>query len=114
MLIASFILCFCFIGISVSLFVVMIALTFLLINAYQSHKKYTANDIKYRYFKIAGNKQVLKLCNITDSLYQKDESLFRNNVEQEEQRLIQQAEYLRLAGEKEREAKSLRNRAGQR
>ena len=48
----------------------------------------------------------------TDSLYQKDESLFRNNVEQKEQRLIQQAKDLRLAGEKEREAKSLRSRAG--
>ena len=68
--------------------------------------------MKYRYFKIAGNKGVLKLCNVTDSLYQKDESLFRNNVEHEEQRLIQQAKDLRIAGEKEKEAKTLRNRAG--
>ena len=98
--------------ISVSLFLVTIVLIWLLINSYQSHKKYTANDIKYRYFKIAGNKGVLKLCNITDSLYQKEESLFRNKVEQEEQRLIQQAEDLRLADEKEREVKALRNRAG--
>ena len=98
--------------ISVSLFAVVIALTCLLINSYQSHKIYTANDMKYRYFKIAGNKGVLKLCNVTDSLYQKDESLFRNNVEHEEQRLIQQAKDLRIAGEKEKEAKTLRNRAG--
>ena len=100
--------------ISVSLFVVVIVLICLLINLYQSHKIYIANDMKYRYFKIAGNKGVLKLCNVTDSLYQKDQSLFRNNVEQEEQRLIQQAEDLRVAGEKEKEAKTLRNRAGRR
>lgn len=47
-----------------------------------------------------------------DCHYQKDEGLFRNNVEQEEQRLIHQAADLRLAGEKEREAKALRNRIG--
>lgn len=98
--------------IAVSLFLIIIVLIWLLMNSYQSHKIYTANDTKYRYLKITGNKQILKLCNITDSLYQMDESLFRNNVEQEEQRLIQQAEDLRLADEKEKEAKSLRNRAG--
>ncbi len=54
---------------------------------------------------------IIKLCNFTDSLYQKNEDSFRTGVEQVEQRLIQQAEDLRLAGEKEREAKSLRNRA---
>ncbi len=96
--------------ISVSLFLVIIILIWLLINSYQSQKKYKANDIKYRYFKIAGNKGVLKLCNITDSLYQKDEGLFRNNVEQEEQRLIQRVEDLRLADEKEREAKVLKKK----
>ncbi len=47
-----------------------------------------------------------------DCHYQKDEGLFRNNVEQEEQRLIQQAEDLRLAEEKEKEAKALRSRTG--
>ena len=98
--------------ITVSLFLIIIVLIWLLMNSYQSHKIYTANDIKYRYLRITGNKQILKLCNKTDSLYQKEESLFRNNVEQEEHRLIQQAEDLRLAVEKEREAKALRNRAG--
>lgn len=47
-----------------------------------------------------------------DSLYQKDEALFRNNVEQVGMR-EQQAENFRLADEKEREAKNLRSRAGQ-
>lgn len=100
--------------IAVSLFLIIIVLIWLLMNSYQSHKLYTANDIKYRYLRITRNKQILKLCNSTDSLYQKDEGLFRNNVEQEEQRLIQQAEDLRLADEKEKEAKVLKSRAGRR
>lgn len=98
--------------IAISLFLINVVLFWLLMNSFQSHKIYTANDIKYRYLRITGNKQILKLCGVTDSLYQKDESLFRKNVEQEEHRLIQQAEDLRLADEKEKEAKALRNRAG--
>lgn len=97
---------------AVSLFLIIIVLIWLLMNSYQSHKIYTTNDIKYRYLKITENKQILKLCNMTDSLYQKDESSFRNNVEQKEHRLIQRAEDLRLAVEKESEAKVLRSRAG--
>lgn len=100
------------IWVSVSLFLLSVTLIWALLNSYQNNQQFQSNDIKYRYLKIAGNPYVLKLCGITDSLYFKDENSFRTGVEQEEQRLIQQAEDLRLAGEKEREAKSLRNRAG--
>lgn len=102
------------IWVSVSLFLLSVTLIWALLNSYQNNQQFQSNDIKYRYLKIAGNAYVLKLCGITDSLYFKDENSFRTEVELEEQRLIQQAEDLRLAGEKEREAKSLRNRAGQR
>ena len=71
-----------------------------------------ANDIKYRSLKISGNKSVLKLCEYTDSLYRKDGVGFRAGVEQEEQHLIEQANLLRLAGEKEKEAKTLKEQAG--
>ena len=37
---------------------------------------------------------------------------FSNDVEQEERRLIEQAELLRLAGEREKEAKTLKEQAG--
>ena len=66
--------------------------------------QYKANDLKYRYLKVADNNAMLKLCRITDSLYQKNEDSFGTGVEQEERRLIRQAEDLRLAGEKEGEA----------
>ncbi len=98
--------------ISISLFLLLVILIWALINFYQNNKQYKANDLKYRYLKIADNTAILKLCSITDRLYQKNEDSFRIGVEQEEQRLIRQAEDLRLAGEKEKEAKSLRNRAG--
>jgi len=100
--------------ISLSLFLLSVALVLALINAYQNNKQYKANDLKYRYLKIANSAAIVKLCNFTDSLYQKDEDSFRTGVEQKEQRLIQQAEDLRLAGEKEREAKSLKSRTGRR
>ena len=70
------------------------------------------NDIKYRYFKVYGSQNLIKFCAQTDSVYLKDKSGFRDGVEQEEQRLFRQLELNRLAGEKEREAKTLRERAG--
>jgi len=100
--------------ISISFFLLSVFLIWALINSYQNNKQFEANDLKYRYLKIADNTAILKLCNITDSLYQKNVDSFRTGVEQKEQRLIQQAEDLRLAGEKEREAKSLKSRAGRR
>lgn len=102
------------IWVSVSLFLLSVTLIWALLNSYQNNQQFKSNDIKYRYLKIAGNPYIFKFCGVTDSLYFKDENSFRTGVEQEEQRLIQQAEDLRLAGEKEREAKTLRNRAGQR
>ena len=98
--------------ISISFFLLSVVLIWALLNSYQNNKQFEANDFKYRYLKIADNTAILKICRITDSLYQKNEDSFRTEVEKEERRLIQQAEDLRLAGEKEKEAKSLRNRAG--
>ena len=100
--------------ITISLFLLSVILIWILFNSYQNNKQYKANDLKYRYLKIANNTAIIKLCSITDSLYQKNENSFRTGVEQEEQRLIRQAEDLRLAGEKEKEAKSLKSRAGRR
>ena len=82
------------------------------LNAHQEKEQFEANDVKYRSLKNSGNKNVLNLCKYTDSLYQKDRVGFSNDVEQEEQRLIEQAELLRLAGEKEKEAKTLKEQAG--
>lgn len=100
------------IWVAVGLFVTCILLAWGWLNAYQEKEQFEANDMKYRSLKISGNKNVLHLCKYTDSLYQKDRVGFGNNVEQEERRLIEQAELLRLAGEKEKEAKTLKEQAG--
>ena len=58
-----------------------------------------------------GNEWMLKCCYIIDSLYQNDKFGFSDNVEHEEQRLIEIVELLRLAGEREKEARTLKERA---
>ena len=98
--------------ISIGLFLLSLFLSWGWINTYQSKEQWEANDMKYRSLKIGGNEWLLRYCNLTDSLYQKDGVGFRNSVEQEERRLIERAELIRLAGEKEREAKTLKGRAG--
>lgn len=100
------------IWIAVGLFVTCFLLGWGWINAHKEKEQFEANDVKYRSLKISGNKNVLNLCKYTDSLYQKDKVGFSNNVEQEERRLIEQAELLRLAGEREKEAKTLKEQAG--
>jgi hypothetical protein len=100
------------IWVAVGLFVTCFLLAWGWLNAHQEKEQFEANDMKYRSLKISGNKNVLNLCKYTDSLYQKDRVGFGNNVEQEERRLIEQAELLRLAGEREREAKTLKEQAG--
>ena len=98
--------------ISIGWFLLSLFLSWGWINTYQTKEQWEANDMKYRFLKIGGNEWLLKYCNFTDSLYQKDGVRFRNRVEQEERRLIERAELIRLAGEKEREAKTLKDRAG--
>lgn len=72
------------------------------LNCHQEKEQFEANDIKYRSLKIRGVGSMIKCCYLTDSLYQKDRVGFSNDVEQEERRIIEQAELLRFAGERER------------
>lgn len=102
------------IWIAVGLFMTCFLLALGWINAHQEKEQFEANDMKYRSLNISGNKNVLNLYKYTDSLYRKDRVGFSNRVEQEEQRLIEQAELLRLAGEREKEAKTLKDRADRR
>ena len=100
------------IWVSVGLFVVLVFLIWGWLNTYSKLEQYQGNDIKYRYCKVYVNRTLNKFCAQTDSIYLKDKSAFRDGVEQEEQRLIRQLELNRLAGEKKREAKTLREQAG--
>lgn len=81
------------------------------LNCHKEKEQFEANDIKFRSFKISGLVSLEMYCNDADSLYQKDPNDFRNRVEQEEQRLIDQAELYRRAGEREEEAKTLKEKA---
>ena len=100
------------IWVAVGLFVSCFLLAWGWLSSHQSIEVFKANDIKYRYLKVNGNKNTLKLCQYIDSIYLKNGVDFCHNVEQEEQRLFEQVELLRLAGEREKEAKTLREQAG--
>ncbi len=100
------------IWVSAGLLVISVLLLWGWLNTYSRLESYQGNDSKYRYFKVYGNQNLIKFCAQTDSFYLKDKSGFRDGVEQEEQRLFRQLELNRLAGEKEREAKTLREQAG--
>lgn len=81
------------------------------LNSHRKMEQFEANDMKYRSLKISENVGLIKYCYLADSVYLKDHVGFSNRVEQEEQRLIEQAELLRLAGEREKEARILKERA---
>lgn len=55
---------------------------------------------------------ILKYCDQTDSLYHQDPVAFSRKVEEEERWLFEKAQKLRLAGEKEKEARTLKEQAG--
>lgn len=96
------------------LFNTSILLAFAWNNALQTQKQFEANDIKYRSLKVRGNESLLKLLHYTDSLFIVNGENLRKTTLQEEERLAKQAEMLRLAGQKEKEAKELKRKASER
>jgi hypothetical protein len=99
---------------SVALLILSLILSWGWINSYKSKEAFESNDIKYRSLKVAGNTSLLKLLYHTDSLYNINGDSFKSRVEVEEQRLLEQAQLLHLAGEKEKEARKLKEKAGKR
>ena len=68
--------------------------------------------MKYRFLKVNGGAALSKITHDTDSLYLLDKNDFTSRVIEAEQHLAEQVEMLRLAGEKENEARDLINKAG--
>ncbi|MDQ2719447.1 MAG: hypothetical protein M3Z26_06760 [Bacteroidota bacterium] len=96
--------------IAIGFFITSLLLLYGWINCYNTTKAFQANDIKYRYLKVNGNIGLLKLLYHTDSLYNLNNDLFTKWVIDNEESLAQQAELLRLAGEK-KERKILKIKA---
>ncbi|MEJ7677620.1 MAG: hypothetical protein WKG06_07080 [Segetibacter sp.] len=80
-------------------------------NTFQTQKQYEVNDIKYRSLKVTGDKCLLNLLFHTDSLYTVKGDVIRKMTIQHEQRLAKLAQILRLAGEKEKEVRILKDKA---
>ncbi len=75
------------------------------------HAGMSVNDIKYRYLKVNGNTVLLKLLYHTDSLCNLNNDLFAKQIVDSEKSLAQQVELHRLAGEKKKHLKKLKNKA---
>ena len=65
-------------------------------------KSFEANDLKYRFLKVNNNPPVLKIIFQADSLYNANKDSFAKLDVAKEQILEQQAEQIRLAGEKKK------------
>ena len=74
-------------------------------------EQFEANNFKYRFLKISGSAGLLKITHDTDSLYNANADDFTSKVVQAEQHLVEQVEMLRLACEKENEARELMRKA---
>jgi hypothetical protein len=72
--------------------------------------QYKANDTKYRYLKLYGNKSLLQSLNITDSVYQVDPKM-RNSVIQKEEENQRIFELNQKASNMKKEAEELRKKS---
>jgi hypothetical protein len=98
--------------VAVAFFVLSACFLYGWITCSNAKEQFEANDMKYRFLKMNGNTSLLKLTHDTDSSYFANKNDFARKVVQAEERLAEQAEMLRLAGEKEKEARELMQRAG--
>ncbi len=80
---------------------------------YTTHDKlqnYIANDTKYRYLKLDEDKVLHKILLMTDSIYDLDPKM-RDDVIRTENENVARAELQKQAGEKQKEADALRQKA---
>jgi hypothetical protein len=97
--------------ISIGLFLILTIVMASLINTRNNFKAYEANDIKYRRLKVNADTALLRRLYRSDSLFTIDPEAFRKHTIDEENRIAERARLLRLAGEKEKDAKELRKKA---
>lgn len=97
--------------VSLALFICSVLLLMGWINTYNSKKQFEANDIKYRALKIKAGKNLVRIFYYMDSSYNINPDSVRTATIRHEGRLAEQIKLLHLAGEKEREAEELKEKA---
>jgi hypothetical protein len=85
---------------TVSIYLISLLLAYGWINCHNEKKAFEANDFKYRYWKVNGNKGLLKASYDTDSLYESDKDGFEKEVLSHEKQISEQEKMFRLADEK--------------
>ncbi len=91
--------------IAIILFITSVFLLYGWINSYTRRSVSEANDIKYRYLKVNGNKVLLKVLYRTDSLYNLNKQFFVKVVTEKEDFLVQQVHLNLIDGKEKKEVK---------
>ncbi|MEO7120020.1 MAG: hypothetical protein ABIY62_02930 [Ginsengibacter sp.] len=88
------------IWVTVSIYLISLLLAYGWINCHNEKKAFEANDLKYRYWKVNGNKSLLRISYYTDSLYNLDKDNFEKEVLTLEKKVAEQEKMFRVGGEK--------------
>jgi len=88
------------IWISAGLLVITILLSWQWLMQIGEKEQFRENDIKYRYLKSYGDREVRQLCHRTDSLYEARKDDFEERVLSVEKKLLYMADSLRNLGKK--------------
>ena len=97
--------------IAIGMFLVVVILVVLLVNAWSRINENQESDIKYRHLKLYTDKNLRTLMRYEDSIYLADPDVLRKYVIGEEARRKEKAELLLLSKEKEEESKQLKKKA---
>ncbi len=82
------------IWVTVSIYLTSLLLAYGWINCHSEKKAFEANDLKYRYWKVNGNKNLLKISYYTDSLYDLNKENFEKEVLNREKKIAEQEKCL--------------------
>lgn len=93
------------------LFAIVVGQVYFLLQAYGRLDDYKANDIKYRMLKLSNSLALLRVLNDNDSIYLINKDKIEQEVEIKEHDKEAQLEALRVADEKEKEAREWRQKA---
>lgn len=93
------------------LFAILVGQLYFLLQVYGRLADYKANDIKYRMLKLSNSPALLRVLNDNDSIYLLNKDKIEQAVKMKEHEKEEQLEALRVADEKEKEAKEWRHKA---
>jgi len=93
------------------LFAIVVGQLYFLLQSYGRLDDFKANGIKYRMLKLSNSPALLRVLNDNDSIYLLNKDKIEQTLKMKEHEKEEQLEALRVADEKEKEARQLRQKA---